>query len=108
MAWEGFKVKSIMSLIGEEAVLDQIAEEAAELAQAALKLARKKRGVNPTPKSEDACLVAFLEEIADLEVVLNEWLRNAPPGYVAQINSTMEYKEERWEARVDGKAENCD
>lgn len=101
-------MKSIMNVIGEEAVLEQIAEEAAELAQAALKLARKKRGINPTPKTEDECLCSLLEEMADLEVVMTEWLSNMPVGYVAQINSTMEYKFERWETRVHGEAEDND
>ena len=42
----------IYEKIGESALLQQIAEEAAELAQAALKLARKLDGKNPTPKNE--------------------------------------------------------
>lgn len=45
----------IIETIGTEAVLEQLAEKSAELAQAALKLARKMRGVNPTPKEEDEC-----------------------------------------------------
>lgn len=99
-------MKSILKEIGEEAVLEQIAEEAAELAQAALKMARKKRGINPTPKTEDECLRGLLEEMADLEVALTEWLSNMPVGYIAQVNSMMEYKAERWEARVFETAEN--
>lgn len=98
-------MRSIMNEIGEEALLDQIAEEAAELSQAALKLSRKKRGVNPTPKNEDECLRGLLEEMADVEVAMTEWLSNKPTGYVAQINSMMEYKAERWEARVFGTEE---
>ena len=35
--------------IGTSAKLEQLAEEAAELSQAALKLARVLRGENPTP-----------------------------------------------------------
>lgn len=38
----------ISSAIGTPAVLEQLAEESAELAQAALKLSRKLRGENPT------------------------------------------------------------
>ena len=95
-------MKSILKEIGEEAVLEQIAEEAAELAQAALKMARKKRGINPTPKTEDECLRGLLEEMADVEVALTEWLSNMSVGYIAQVNSMMEYKAERWEARVFG------
>lgn len=36
---------------GEPALLEQLAEECSELAQAALKLARLERGENPTPKT---------------------------------------------------------
>ena len=46
---------NIVETIGSAAVLEQLAEESAELAQAALKLARKLRGVNPTPKTEQEC-----------------------------------------------------
>ena len=38
--------------IGEPAMLEQLAEEAAELSHAALKLARIIRGENPTPVTE--------------------------------------------------------
>lgn len=41
----------ILNKIGEPAVLEQLAEECTELAQSALKLARKIRGENPTPKA---------------------------------------------------------
>lgn len=40
----------ILEMIGTAALLEQLAEESAELAQAALKMARKLRGENPTPK----------------------------------------------------------
>ena len=46
---------NIVETIGTAAVLEQLAEESAELAQAALKLARKLRGGNPTPKTEQEC-----------------------------------------------------
>ena len=50
---EVVQMNKIIEQIGECAVLEQLAEECVELAQAALKLARKKRGENPTPKNED-------------------------------------------------------
>ena len=61
-------MKSIIETIGEAAALEQLAEECTELAQAALKLARKKRGENPTPKTEQECIVSFMEEVADVEL----------------------------------------
>ena len=50
---------TIIEKIGEPAVLEQLAEECSELAQAALKYARKQRGENPTPKSFDECYDAL-------------------------------------------------
>ena len=41
----------VLEMIGTAALLEQLAEESAELAQAALKMARKMRNENPTPKS---------------------------------------------------------
>lgn len=63
---------NIVETIGTAAVLEQLAEESAELAQAALKLARKLRGVNPTPKTEQECWNALLEEIADVQVAVEQ------------------------------------
>lgn len=40
----------VLEMIGTAALLEQLAEESAELAQAALKMARKIRNENPTPK----------------------------------------------------------
>lgn len=41
----------VLEMIGTAALLEQLAEESAELAQAALKMARKLRNENPTPKT---------------------------------------------------------
>lgn len=41
----------IVDYIGKAALLEQTAEEASELSQACLKMARKIRGENPTPKT---------------------------------------------------------
>lgn len=43
----------IIRMLGEPALLEQLAEECSELAQAALKLARLERGENPIPKTEE-------------------------------------------------------
>ena len=52
--------------IGTTAMLEQMAEEAAELAQAALKLARIKRGENPTPVTEEEAWKHLVEEYTDV------------------------------------------
>lgn len=48
----------VLDMIGTAALLEQLAEESAELAQAALKLARKMRNENPTPKSRASALTS--------------------------------------------------
>lgn len=52
----------------EEEVLAQLAEEAAELAQAALKLRRVLDGTNPTPLSESKARAALAEERTDVSL----------------------------------------
>lgn len=52
--------------IGTPAMLEQLAEEAAELSQAALKLARVLRGENPTPVTEERAWKHLVEEYTDV------------------------------------------
>lgn len=58
--------QSILDLIGEPAALEQLAEEAAELAQAALKLVRVLRDENPTPVTEDKARGDLTNEFTDV------------------------------------------
>lgn len=58
--------------IGLPAFYEQLAEECTELAQASLKYARFLRGENPTPKSEKEIKDNLSEEIADVEICINE------------------------------------
>lgn len=64
--------RKLIDLTGEPAMLELLAEECAELAHAALKLARKYRGENPTPRSEAECLHALEEEIADVSTCVGQ------------------------------------
>lgn len=57
---------TIKDYLGEAEVLAQMAEEAAELAQAALKLRRAIDGKNPTPKSIEYCRKGLVEEYSDV------------------------------------------
>lgn len=59
------KIAYIHDHVDQEELLTQVAEEAAELAQAALKLRRALTGKNPTPKSVDDCFDDLNEEIGD-------------------------------------------
>lgn len=51
-------------------ILAQLAEEAAELAQAALKLRRALDDVNPTPVITEEARKHLIEEIADVDLCL--------------------------------------
>ena len=57
---------SIEEIIGKPALLEQLAEEAAELAQAALKYSRILRGENPTPITEQKAIENLIEEYTDV------------------------------------------
>ena len=53
--------------IGTTAMLEQMAEEAAELAQAALKLARVLRAENPTPVTLEEAKMNLTAEFTDVQ-----------------------------------------
>lgn len=91
----------IIETIGTEAVLEQLAEESAELAQAALKLARKMRGVNPTPKEEDECWDNLIEEMADVQVCWEQL--DLGFGVRKVIHDIAQEKTERWAQRLAAK-----
>lgn len=63
-------LKFVKDQMGEAELLAQLAEEANELAQAALKLRRVIDGKNPTPVKYDDALENLLEEMADVDLVL--------------------------------------
>lgn len=52
--------------IGESAMLEMLAEELVECAHEALKLARVKRGENPTPRTEKEVRASLREEWSDV------------------------------------------
>jgi len=53
-------------------LLAGLAEECSELAQASLKLRRFYDQTNPTPIDEETALDNFMEEIADVELYLDQ------------------------------------
>ena len=89
---------NIVSQIGEGAALEQLAEEAAELAQAALKLARIVRHENPTPVDYETAFYSLHEELGDVRLctkVLEE-------KYGKLITIKDERKKlARWRQRID-------
>ena len=98
-------MRTIVERIGKPALLEQTAEECAELAHACLKEARRLRGENPTPKSTPECWLAISEELADLQLCM-ELLEGAGYGQdpVAAADQRAA-KLLRWRDRLDKAAE---
>ena len=92
-------MNDIIDSIGLPAVLEQLAEECSELAQASLKYARLLRGENPTPKTEQECLEALTEEIADVELCISILMI---AGHVNSdtVMDTIDVKDKRWHERL--------
>ena len=88
-----------MSIITERIpvceLLAGLAEESAELAQAALKLRRCYDGTNPTPADPDRQYECLLEEIGDVELYIDQLSINRPV-----INDYTAVKLERWKRRL--------
>ena len=79
---------------------EQLAEEAAELSQAANKMARYLRGVNPTPKTEQEVRSNLVEEYTDVVNVACNILDIHPDWLVS------DYKLYRWAKRLEEKEMN--
>lgn len=94
----------IREMLDKAEILAQLAEEAAELAQAALKLRRAIDGENPTPKSISECESTLDEEIADVELCLC-LLGFASDDHIDTQALIMRSKEERWLSRLRKKEE---
>ena len=88
----------VLEMIGTAALLEQLAEESAELAQAALKIARKIRNENPMPKSHADCVANLQEEIADVELCIS--VLPAALHDPAEVGRTMAAKHRRWNERL--------
>jgi hypothetical protein len=88
--------ESILEQIGEAATWEQLAEEAVELAHAALKVARIVRGENPTPKHYGEAVDKCYEEFTDLQIMADELKVQPVPWIMAQ-------KIERFWKRIDEK-----
>lgn len=88
--------------VGEPAILEQMAEECCELGHAALKRARILRAENPTPAREEDSLSSLMEEMADVVLMIDVFMRSQKRGLMDGIEMMMELKEERWEKRLSG------
>ena len=86
---------NILSTIGMPAALEQLAEESAELAQAALKLARYLRAENPTQKSRKQGEEDLKEEVTDVILAMEALGLQADP-------KIRDQKRQRWIGRLSG------
>lgn len=79
--------------------LEQIAEESAELSQAALKLIRAyKLSRNPTPMSIEKAIGNFCGEVQDLLCVLRVFFPDQMWAYLSDVENYDKY--ERWANRI--------
>ena len=84
--------------IGDAAMLEQLAEECAELGKAALKMARVLRKENPTPVTEDEASAMVLEEAADVLNCMDEVGALDRPEDMAFLEYTKQERfKQRWE-----------
>lgn len=75
-------------------LFEQLAEEAAELAQAANKMARAMRKSNPTPKTEDEAMKDVIEEYTDI-INVGTYILDIQPDWLVG-----DYKLYRWRNRL--------
>ena len=89
--------KRITDLLPETEILAQMAEEAAELAKAALKLRRAKDGVNPTPVDIKIAEANLIEEYADVVVCVNTLFTDEMYDRAVEVACQ---KQDRWLKRL--------
>ena len=90
------KMAEIKDYLPDAEILAQLAEEASELAQAALKLRRVLDGTNPTPATKDQAMANLVEEYSDVVCCMMEL-------EVIYDLSLINKKKERWIKRLSAK-----
>ena len=92
---------NVVDKIGVPALLEQTAEESVELAHACLKLARKIRGENPTPKTKEELCQNLNEEIADVRLCIDTMIDELVDVVsIVEIMNVTKYKDQRWKERL--------
>ena len=95
----------IREKLSDPELLANLAEEAAELAQAALKMRRVMDGSNPTPVTHQEAHEKLLEEITDVENLVAAMLYNTPTAVKARADLRA-VKLERWAGRLMERGDN--
>ena len=85
--------------LSPDEICAQLAEECAELAQAALKLRRSRAADNPTPVSETEALDGITEELADVYCCIDLAIE-ALSLSAFEIISIANFKKTRWAERL--------
>lgn len=96
------KEKYIRTTVTMDELLAGLAEEAAELAQAALKYRRTLTRANPTPTTPEAARAAMLEEIADVELYLSIIGFYKDKSDINALADHTRDKLDRWVERLQG------
>lgn len=94
-------MSTIVEHIGVPALLEQTAEECCELAQACLKMARKLRDENPTPKSIEDVRESLVEELADVDVCTTTIIYATQLASPNELDLLTRKKYKRWEERLE-------
>lgn len=94
---------TIWERVGKGPMLNQLAEECCELAQAALKYRRSIEDGNPTPVSREDAWNNLLEEIADVWLCID--LVPLTFKECVIISDIIQQKHDRWEQRLDAEKE---
>ena len=99
------KMEYIVSSLDEEDFLIQIAEEAAEVAQAAAKYARILRGKNTSPVNLENINEMLMEELNDLRIAEAAFIQKKCRGVTFEAAHNLTafiagYKVDRWYSRL--------
>ena len=89
----------LANYIGKPALLELTAEECVELAHACLKLARVIRQENPTPVTSDEAIANVEEEIADIDICIDELIKSQIIN-VKNLLDVKRFKMERLDNRI--------
>lgn len=94
--------EKISDYLPKTEILAQLAEEASELSQVALKLRRALDGNNPTPKSVEECEENFIEEYADVFLCIHALLEEdrGLEKFTNEVASVVKKKKDRWLKRL--------
>lgn len=95
----GVADQGVIDYVGTPALLEMCAEESVELSHACLKMARKLRDENPTPKTLDECRDNLAEELADVMLCV-DYITKSCNITKDEITSTIVHKQNRWIERL--------